>query len=103
MDAPAGAAAEIRRSALAASQAEKGVLAHWAAYYNEQDLSLELLADVAPDMGHPGALWQPLFRQVRKLPGFEVLVRDLGFIDYWRTYGWSDFCHPMSGGDFACG
>jgi TolB-like protein/DNA-binding winged helix-turn-helix (wHTH) protein/Tfp pilus assembly protein PilF len=103
MDAPAGAAAEIRRIASAASQAEKGVLAHWAAYYNEPELSLELLAEVAPDMGHPGALWQPLFREVRKLPAFKELVRDLGFVDYWRTYGWSDFCHPSSGGDFACG
>ena len=50
MDAPAGAAAEMRRLASAASHAEKGALVQWAAYYHEPELSLELLAEVAPKM-----------------------------------------------------
>lgn len=102
MDAPAGAAAEIRRLASVASQAEKRALAQWAAYYHEPELSLELLAAIAPTMGHPSALWQPLFQDVRKLPAFRDLVQELGLVDYWRTYGWSDFCHPSSGEDFVC-
>jgi TolB-like protein/DNA-binding winged helix-turn-helix (wHTH) protein len=103
MDAPAGAAVEIRRLASGASRAEKGALAQWAAYYREPEFALELLATIAPAMGHPSALWQPLFKDVRKLPAFKDLVRELGLVEYWRAYGWSDFCHPSSGEDFVCG
>ncbi len=39
MDAPGGAAAEIRDLALTASQVEKNTLAWWAAYYQEPALS----------------------------------------------------------------
>lgn len=101
--APAGAATEIRHLAAAASQPEKAVLAHWAAYYHEPELSLELLGEVAPNLAHPSALWQPLFRDARRLPAFKDLVRNLGLVEYWRIYGWSDFCHPLNGDDFACG
>jgi hypothetical protein len=32
--------------------------------------------------------WQPLFSQVRKLPGFKTFMRKRGFLAYWRRYGW---------------
>lgn len=102
MDAPASATAEIRHLALTASHSEKAWLAQWAAYYHEPELSLELLAEAAPNLSHPSVLWQPLMRDARKLPAFKELVRNLGFVDYWRVYGWSDFCHPLSAADFAC-
>jgi hypothetical protein len=34
---------------------------------------------------------------------FKDLVQKLGLVDYWRTYGWPDFCHPSSCEDFVCG
>lgn len=102
IDAPAGAAIEIRRLATTANLADKTMLAQWAAYYHEPELSLALLADVAPELSHPGMLWQPLFDEVRKLPAFKDLVRALGFVDYWRAHGWSDFCRPGEGADFVC-
>lgn len=101
IDAPAGAAAEIRHLASTGSYS-KTMLVQWAAYYHEPELSLELLAEVAPHLSHPGMLWQPLLRDVRKLPAFKDLVRDLGFVDYWHVYGWSDFCHPLGEEDFVC-
>jgi hypothetical protein len=79
------------------------MLAQWAAYYHESKLSLGLLAEVAPHLSQPAMLWQPLFRDVRKLPAFKDLVRDLGFVDYWRVHGWSDSCHPLGKEDFTCG
>jgi TolB-like protein len=103
LDERAGAAAEIRRLDSEASQPERTMLAHWAAFYGETDLSLELLSRAAPGLGHPAVLWQPLFRRVRGLPAFRELVQDMGFVEYWRTYGWSDFCQPMSGEEFSCG
>ena len=50
---------------------------------------------------NPGAmiLWRPVLRDVRKLPG--DLVRDLGYFEYWRKYGWSDFCRQAVN-DFVC-
>jgi len=29
-------------------------------------------------------------------------VRELGLVDYWRNFGWPDFCQPSSGDDFEC-
>jgi len=50
------------------------------------------------------ALWWPLMRDVRRLPGFKDLVRKLGLAGYWRTTGnWGDFCRPLGEDDFECG
>jgi TolB-like protein/DNA-binding winged helix-turn-helix (wHTH) protein len=102
IDGRAGAEAEIRRLAATSSHAERAVLVEWAAYFHEPELALELLTAVAPNLSHPSMLWQPLLQDVRRLPAFKELVRDLGFVDYWRQYGWSDFCHPLGGDDFVC-
>jgi tetratricopeptide (TPR) repeat protein len=102
MDAPAGAAAEIRLLASSASAEEKALLAGWAASYREPELALQLLTDAVPRLGHPALVWQPLFEDVRRLPGFRDLARAWGFVDYWRLHGWSDFCRPAAGNEFIC-
>ena len=43
-------------------------------------------------------LWQPLLRDVRKLPAFKVFVHDLGLVEYWRADGWSDLSSREPGG-----
>jgi TolB-like protein/DNA-binding winged helix-turn-helix (wHTH) protein len=100
IDAPAGAAGEFRHAAAAPDRS--AMLIWWAAYYHEPKLALELLAKAAPEMGDTAPLWQPMLHDVRKLPGFKKIVIDLGLVDYWRVYGWSDFCHPLKGDDFTC-
>jgi hypothetical protein len=100
--APAGAAAEIRLLVSSASAAEKALLATWAAFYHEPELSLQLLRDAAPHLSHPALVWQPVFRDVRRLPAFRDLARTLGFVDYWRAFGWSDFCKPSAEDEFIC-
>jgi TolB-like protein/DNA-binding winged helix-turn-helix (wHTH) protein len=100
IDAPAGAADELRRAA--AVPERNNMLIWWAAYYHEPQLALDLLAKAAPEMGDTALLWQPMLHDVRKLPGFKKLVTDLGLVDYWRVHGWADFCHPLRGGDFTC-
>ena len=99
IETPGSAAAEIRRLAAVAGQAEMGTLAFWAAYYREPELSLELWSR---GMRFADGLWQPVMRDVRKLPGFKDVVRELGLVDYWRAYSWSDFCHPVGNEDFSC-
>jgi adenylate cyclase len=103
LNAPAGAAEEIRKLAPTATEAEKALLAQWAAYYGEPELSLELLSRAVRNLSQPSVLWQPLMRDVRRLPQFKDLVREIGLVEYWRTYGWSDYCHPLDREDFACG
>jgi TolB-like protein len=48
------------------------------------------------------AIWRPVYRDMRKLPRFKQFVRDIGLVDYWREYGWADFCRPMGENDFEC-
>jgi len=104
LDDPAAAPAEIRRlAALPSSQGFIGslVLASWAAYYGDAALSLELLDPIAPGQTS-STLWRPIFRDVRKLPGFKATVQRLGLVAYWRERGWGDFCRPTTGDDFEC-
>ena len=102
MEKPAEAAAEIRLLASSANPTEKAMLAQWAAFYHDPELSLQLLTEAAPHVSNLAFLWQPLLRDVRKLPAFKVFVHDLGLVEYWRANGWSDFCRPVSQEDFAC-
>jgi hypothetical protein len=42
-------------------------------------------------------------RDMRRLPGFKELLRNLGLVRYWRETGnWNDFCRPVSDDDFEC-
>lgn len=101
LDAPAGAEAQIRRLAATAGPGEKGLLVVWAAYFRAPELGLELLDEAAPHLGHPGLLWHPLLKDMRKRAAFNEIVRNLGLVDYWRAYGWADFCRPVQD-DFLC-
>jgi TolB-like protein/DNA-binding winged helix-turn-helix (wHTH) protein len=96
LDKPTGAAAEIRTLAATANDPEKVALAVWAAYYQDHAQALEILTDVTPRRSHPGIVWHPLFAQARTLPGFADFVQRLGMTDYWRAYGFADFCEPVS-------
>jgi hypothetical protein len=40
--------------------------------------------------------------RVETSPGFKDLVRELGIVAHWRTYGWPRYCHPSGGDDFEC-
>jgi TolB-like protein/Tfp pilus assembly protein PilF len=50
-----------------------------------------------------GPYWHPSYTPVRKTERFKTLVRETGLIDYWRTRGWPETCHPTTGDDFECG
>jgi TolB-like protein/DNA-binding winged helix-turn-helix (wHTH) protein len=102
LDSPAAAESEIRRLAPSAGPSGRILLSLWAAYFHAPELSLELIAREATNGEAMPVLWQPLMRDVRKLPAFKDLVRASGLLDYWRAYGWSDFCRPTGDEDFAC-
>lgn len=78
--------------------ADRYVAPAWAAWLGDPDLSLALLQET-PDLW---IFWMPHNAEVRRLPGFKNLVEELGLVDYWREYGWGDFCRPAGEEDFEC-
>jgi hypothetical protein len=46
-------------------------------------------------------MFNPDGRVLRQDPRFRKLVVESGLLDYWRKWGWSDYCEP-DGGSFRC-
>lgn len=110
LDNPAEGAVEIREHAGEFVKRDGAfadvVLAAWAAYYGDPNTALDLEtksyeSGITRDLVAQ-SLWRPILRDIRKLPGFKDLVTRMGLVDYWRTYGWADFCRPVGDRDFEC-
>jgi len=83
-----------------------GTTAWWLAWFGNPESALDALR---VDFHQPGSryailwiLWDSGFAEVRKLPGFKQLMNEAGLVDYWRHYGWGDYCKPVAGDDFEC-
>lgn len=48
------------------------------------------------------AFFLPEATVLRQHPRFRQHVRDSGLLDYWREWGWSDYCEPVGEDDFRC-
>lgn len=80
-------------------------LVRYAPYFGEHELALTAYRRIAKQMIGIFLinLWSPLSAEIRKLPGFKELVRDVGLVTYWRTTGnWGEFARPLGGDDFEC-
>ena len=78
-------------------------LAVWAAHFGDDKLALELLTRSLHGVALYSYLaWLPVFHDVRALPEFKQLLRDIGLVDYWRSTGWPDVCRPVGADDFNC-
>jgi TolB-like protein/Tfp pilus assembly protein PilF len=80
------------------------VMAIWASYFGDPELALKLqYQGDKPSVGVVYALWRPIHKDMRRLPGFKDLVQKLGLVDYWRSTGkWGEFCRPLGDDDFEC-
>jgi TolB-like protein len=79
------------------------VTASLAVHFGDPELALEIMSkELRVNLMRVGRLWYPHFSEMRKLPGFKVLAADIGFVTYWRKYGWADFCRPLGETDFEC-
>jgi TolB-like protein len=81
------------------THADRYVAPAWAAYLGDPELALDLMRK-SPD---PWAFWMPHNAEVRQLDGFKDLLEEVGLVDYWREFGWGDYCRPLSEEDFECG
>jgi adenylate cyclase len=46
--------------------------------------------------------WHPTYETVRRTARFKAVMRDFGFVDYWRARGWPSQCRPAGPDDFVC-
>ena len=46
--------------------------------------------------------WHPSYEAVRKTSRFKTVMRDFGFVDYWRARGWPAQCRAAGADDFVC-
>ncbi|HSD69588.1 MAG TPA: hypothetical protein VLB07_08545 [Woeseiaceae bacterium] len=109
LDDPQAALTELRRmleEPRYQSAFQRNIIAIWAAHFGAPELALELMHDflVRPRNGRLAFLaWRGVLRDVRRLPAFKDLLRDLGLADYWRQTGnWGYFCRPLGNDDFEC-
>jgi TolB-like protein/tetratricopeptide (TPR) repeat protein len=108
IDDPAAALVEVKRRLDDKSVAPIGRvrLAYWRAYFGDAQGALDLLQAEyrrSPSAAIiPTAMWRPVLRDVRRLPGFKQLVSDMGLVDFWRTTTWPDLCKPVGADDFEC-
>ena len=75
------------------------VISMWAAYHGDPELALSAMR--RSNNSWP-TLWMPHYSEVRRLQGFKDFVRDKGLVEYWREFGWGDYCHPIDEDDFEC-
>jgi len=100
------ALAELRRYLAAAERdgtaANLLPLAAFASFHGDEPLALEMLGALGPTQ-NLHALWRPALRELRRQPGFDVVVERLGLAEYWQQSGnWGEFCRGTPSGGFSC-
>jgi len=84
----------------------RSVVALWASYFGDDALALEAYRSLRGSRGGSAlwlTMWRPLHRNMRQLPGFKDLLRDIGIADYWHETGyWGDYVRPVGEDDFEC-
>jgi TolB-like protein/Flp pilus assembly protein TadD len=48
------------------------------------------------------AFFMSEWKVLRQHPRFREAVVDRGLLDYWRQWGWADYCEPVGDDDFRC-
>jgi hypothetical protein len=80
------------------------ILPFLAAWLSDDELVLRVWRDELPvNSMRVIYIWGEAFTGARARPEFKQLMRDIGFVDYWRTYRWADKCRPLAGDEFECG
>ena len=65
------------------------------------DLGIDPLADINNLQIH-AQIWNNWAVAFRQDPRFKNWVQALGYVDFWRKYGWPDRCRPTGPNDFEC-
>jgi len=78
------------------------IIAVWAGYFDDPHLALGQFEHLQESrVAAWFTMWRPIQQAMRLLPGFKDVLRNLGFVDYWRESGhWGDFARPVGADDF---
>jgi tetratricopeptide (TPR) repeat protein len=78
-------------------------IAYWAAYFGDPELSMNAIEKVIDiDAENIKHYWQPIFKEVRRVPRYKDLVEKIGLVEVWEKFGYPDLCKPTDDGDFVC-
>jgi len=79
-------------------------IAAWASHFDDHEFALKIHHELFEARRFVVySIWRYIHKEMRQLPAFKDLARDLGLVDYWRNTGnWGDFCHPLGEDDFEC-
>ena len=74
-----------------------------AAYFEDPEFALEVKSEEVRNTPlRLFAIWFPVMSEVRQLPAFKDLAQEINLVEYWRRYGWADYCSPLGDDDFVC-
>jgi tetratricopeptide (TPR) repeat protein len=74
------------------------LISFWALFHGDVELTLDAMQRTPI----PWVFWGSEMKEVRRTPRFKDVVRQVGLEEYFREYGWNDFCHPLGAEDFEC-
>ena len=72
------------------------------AWIGNGDLAIDTLLSVDITELQWFAFFMSEWTVLRQHPRFHELVLQQGLIDYWKQWGWSDYCEPAGDDDFRC-
>jgi TolB-like protein len=106
LDTPKTALLELRRLYAATGPGNPSGLRDvglWAGHFGDAELALDAMQSaVAEQGGQMVYVWLPQLEEMRQLPEFKALLRDLGIVAHWQEYGWPPICRPLDREDFEC-
>jgi len=70
----------------------------WAAWHGDEELAL----DAMQRLPVPFYFWGNELKEVRRMQRFNDVLRQVNMEEYFREYGWNDFCRPRGSEDFVC-
>jgi hypothetical protein len=70
----------------------------WAAWHGDAGLATDALERCPAPM----YFWHPVLKEMRQTEGFKDMIRQLDMEEYFREFGWNDFCRPLNSENFAC-
>jgi hypothetical protein len=75
----------------------------WAGHFGDAALALDAMSSlVAEHSAQTVYLWHSQLKQMRQLPEFKALLRDIGIVAHWKEYGWPAICRPLDSDEFVC-
>ncbi len=78
-------------------------IALWAGHFGDPALALAAMRSVVTEVsGRAIYLWMPQLEEMRQLPEFKALLREIGIVAHWQKYGWPNICRQLEGDDFEC-